>query len=82
MLTIAKSGLSAAMHELKVVSNNVANASSTGFKASRSNFADSYAQASETRPEIDKGYGTRIRESHRSHIQGSLMERAARLTLQ
>ena len=55
MLTIAKSGLNAAMHELKVVSNNVANASSTGFKASRSNFADSYAQASETRPEIDKG---------------------------
>ena len=74
MLTIAKSGLNAAMHELKVVSNNVANASSTGFKASRSNFSDSYAQASETRPEIDKGYGTHIREPQRSHAQGSLME--------
>ena len=74
MLTIAKSGLDAAMHELKVVSNNVANASSTGFKASRSSFSDSYAQASETRPEIDKGYGTHIREPQRSHAQGSLME--------
>ena len=50
MLTIAKSGLNAAMHELKVLSNNVANASSTGFKASRSSFVDSYVQASDTRP--------------------------------
>ena len=74
MLTIAKSGLNAAMHELKVLSNNVANASSTGFKASRSSFVDSYAQASETRPEIDRGYGTIVREVHRSHAQGSLRE--------
>ena len=74
MLTIAKSGLNAALHELKVVSNNVANDSSTGFKASRSSFADSYAQASDSRPEIDTGYGTRIRESQRSHVQGSLRE--------
>ena len=74
MLTIAKSGLNAALHELKVVSNNVANASSTGFKASRSSFADSYAQASDSRPEIDTGYGARIRESQRSHVQGSLRE--------
>ena len=74
MLAIAKSGLNAALHELKVVSNNVANASSTGFKASRSSFADSYAQASDSRPEIDTGYGARIRESQRSHVQGSLRE--------
>ena len=74
MLTIAKSGLNAAMHELKVLSNNVANASSTGFKASRSSFVDSYAQASETRPEIDMGNGTIVREAQRSHAQGSLRE--------
>jgi len=74
MLTIAKSGLNAAMHELKVLSNNVANASSTGFKASRSSFVDSYVQASDTRPEIDRGYGTLVREAQRSHAQGSLVE--------
>lgn len=72
MLTIAKSGLNAAMHELKVVSNNVANASSTGFKASRSSFADSYATSSDTMQQIDKGYGTRVLQSQRSHVQGSL----------
>ena len=81
MLTIAKSGLNAAMHELKVVSNNVANASSTGFKASRSNFADIYAVASDARPQIDRGYGTRIMESQRTHIQGSLIETGGALDI-
>ena len=47
MLTTARSGLNAALHEIKTVSNNVANASSTGFKKSRSEFADSYGVASD-----------------------------------
>lgn len=39
----ALSGLSVASSELAVVSNNVANASTTGFKESRVQFADVYA---------------------------------------
>jgi flagellar hook protein FlgE len=37
------SGLNAASHNLEVIGNNVANANTTGFKASRAEFADIYA---------------------------------------
>ena len=40
---IALSGLNAASSELRVIGNNVANASTTGFKKSRAEFADIYA---------------------------------------
>ncbi|HHM05973.1 MAG TPA: flagellar hook protein FlgE [Gammaproteobacteria bacterium] len=43
---IALSGLNAASSELRVVGNNVANASTTGFKKSRTEFADIYSVAS------------------------------------
>ena len=40
---IALSGLNAASSELRVIGNNVSNASTTGFKKSRAEFADIYA---------------------------------------
>ena len=40
---IALSGLNAASTDLQVIGNNVANASTTGFKKSRTEFADIYA---------------------------------------
>jgi flagellar hook protein FlgE len=40
---IALSGLTAASTDLDVVSNNVANADTVGFKSSRAEFADVYA---------------------------------------
>ena len=40
---IALSGLNASSQELQVIGNNVANASTTGFKQSRTEFADIYA---------------------------------------
>jgi len=43
MFNTAISGLRAATSDLSVVSNNVANASTTGFKSSRALFADMYA---------------------------------------
>ena len=42
---IALSGLNAASSELRVIGNNVANASTTGFKKSRTEFSDIYANA-------------------------------------
>jgi len=42
----ALSGLNAASAELRVIGNNVANASTTGFKKSRTEFEDIYATAS------------------------------------
>ncbi|CAI8338499.1 MAG: hypothetical protein CBD03_05190 [Rhizobiales bacterium TMED143] len=74
MLTTARSGLNAALHEIKTVSNNVANASSTGFKKSRSEFADSYGVASDMMQATATGKGTRILSSQRSHMQGSFQE--------
>ena len=42
---IALSGLAAASTDLEVTGNNVANASTTGFKQSRAEFADIYASS-------------------------------------
>ena len=41
----AISGISAATKSLEVTGNNIANASTTGFKSSRTEFADIYATA-------------------------------------
>ena len=43
---IALSGLNAASADLDVISNNIANVSTTGFKKSRSEFADIFSSAS------------------------------------
>ena len=40
---VALSGLNAASSDLSVTANNIANANTTGFKASRSEFADVFA---------------------------------------
>ena len=40
MYSIIKSGMASAMHELSVISNNVSNANSNGFKKSLVSFAD------------------------------------------
>jgi flagellar hook protein FlgE len=40
---VALSGLNAASSDLSVTANNIANANTTGFKASRAEFADVFA---------------------------------------
>ena len=40
MFSIIKSGMSSAMHELSVISNNISNANSNGFKKSLVAFSD------------------------------------------
>lgn len=42
---IALTGLSAAQNDLEVISNNIANSETTGFKRSRAEFADIYASS-------------------------------------
>ena len=42
---IALSGLNASSAELRVIGNNVANASTTGFKKARTEFADIFASS-------------------------------------
>ena len=49
MLPVVRSGLSAASQEIAVISNNIANASSLGFKRSNANFSDVYTEMSDVR---------------------------------
>ena len=43
--TTALSGVNAAQSDLDVISNNIANSSTTGFKSGRAEFGDMYAQS-------------------------------------
>jgi flagellar hook protein FlgE len=62
------SGLQAATTDLSVIGNNVANASSTGFKASRAHFADVYAASASNAV----GMGTTVAGVDQLFTQGSL----------
>lgn len=63
------SGLQAATTDLSVIGNNVANASTTGFKSSRANFADVYAASSASNA---VGMGTTVSSVDQLFAQGSL----------
>ena len=45
MIGIIRSGINVAQHELSLVSNNLANAKTTGFKTSAGRFQDQYSVA-------------------------------------
>ena len=44
MISVIRSGLDASMKQIGVLSNNIANARTTGFKKSMASFQDVYAQ--------------------------------------
>ncbi len=64
---IALSGLNAASTDLQVVSNNIANANTTGFKASRAEFADVYSGGA-----LNVGNGVRLSEVRQAFTQGNV----------
>lgn len=70
MFNNAISGLRAATSDLSVVSNNVANASTTGFKSSRAQFADMYA--ANASPTNAVGMGVKLAGINQLFTQGSL----------
>ena len=73
MLSIVRSGLSAASQEIAVISNNIANASSLGFKKSSASFSDIYTEMSDVRNANRVGNGVREEAPRRNHSQGSLI---------
>ena len=73
MLPVVRSGLSAASQEIAVISNNIANASSLGFKRSNANFSDVYTEMSDVRNANRVGNGVRQESPRRNHSQGSLI---------
>jgi len=82
-LWIAKTGLDAQQTRMSVVSNNLANVSTTGFKRDRANFEDLFyqtqraagglsSQNSEIATGLDRGTGVRVVSTDKLHSQGGL----------
>ncbi len=69
---IALSGLNAASSDLKVTGNNIANASTTGFKSSRSEFADVYATSLAGVSNTAVGGGVRLARVAQQFSQGNV----------
>ncbi len=66
------SGLNAAARNLDVIGNNIANASTTGMKASRAEFHDLVATSSSGSSSTSSGIGTGVAAISQSFTQGSL----------
>lgn len=68
----ALSGLNAASANLRVIGNNVANASTTGFKEARAEFADVYAASSLGVASNAIGTGVRVSNVAQQFTQGNI----------
>lgn len=68
----ALSGIQSASKELKMIGNNVANASTTGFKNSRAEFADVYAGSDVGSSANTIGSGVRIASVTQQFSQGNI----------
>ena len=75
MFSIIKSGMASAMHDLSIISNNVANSNSNGFKKSLASFADLGAgQSAETLTNKTSGKGVLVENKRLSFSQGSIVQ--------
>src|SRR5581483_4776540 len=70
--TIALSGISAATTDLNTISNNIANANSTGFKESRAEFGDFFQNAAYNLQTSTTGGGVRTQTIAQQFAQGSI----------
>lgn len=76
------SGMTTAMHALGVISNNVANSSSTAFQKSDTTFADLFSSGTpESASANAPGLGSMLEGTRRSQVQGNLMQREGVLNL-
>jgi flagellar hook protein FlgE len=69
---VALTGLSAASTDLSVTANNIANSNTTGFKESRTSFADVYAVSSQGISATTPGSGVRVASVQQQFSQGSV----------
>jgi flagellar hook protein FlgE len=69
---VALSGLNAATADLEVISNNIANVNTTGFKGSRAEFADLFANSGFGNSKTAIGSGTRLIDVAQQFSQGSI----------
>ena len=69
---IALSGLNAASTDLEVTGNNIANSATNGFKESRAEFADVYANAIQDTSSNAAGQGVRVARVAQQFSQGTI----------
>lgn len=69
---IALTGLDAASKSLEVISNNVANSNTSGFKRSRAEFADIYASSALGSASNQTGAGVQVTTIRQQHTQGDI----------
>lgn len=75
------SGVKSAQTQLEVVSHNLANSETAGFKRSRANFADVFATSSTTNPQLAMGVGTRVESITQSFTNGPIEQTGNALDL-
>jgi flagellar hook protein FlgE len=78
---IALSGLGAASTELEVTGHNITNAATTGFKQSRAEFADIYANSIQDVSATTAGRGVKVTRVAQQFSQGNLDFTASNLDL-
>lgn len=69
---IALSGMNAATSDLNVISNNIANANTNGFKGSRSTFSDLITTSGQSLTAEARGGGVAIGSSRQDFTQGTI----------
>ncbi|MEZ7812719.1 MAG: flagellar hook-basal body complex protein [Paracoccaceae bacterium] len=74
MLSVSRNGIAAANQELDVISHNIANAGTTGFKRSTAQFEDMYTGVQKETSAPNLGLGATALAPRRSHAQGSIKE--------
>ena len=75
MFSLIKSGMATAMHELSVVSNNIANANSNGFKKTLVAFSELGDRFGSEQVDSSKiGQGASLGASRRSDGQGAIVD--------
>ena len=82
MFSVIKTGMETALHELKVISNNIANANSTAYKKSSVSFSELFNGRTADAVEASLvGKGSNVEETRRSDGQGSLLAKGGALDL-
>lgn len=81
MLRTSLTGLKASAKDLSVVANNLANASTTGFKRSVARFSDVIADESAVRPGASIGKGVQTASVDRSTGQGAMVSTGSSLDI-
>jgi flagellar hook protein FlgE len=82
MFSVIKTGMETALHELKVISNNIANANSTAYKKSSVSFSELFNGRTADAVEASLvGKGSNVEETRRSDGQGSLLAKGGALAV-